>query len=339
MDFLLSTDLREFAEVLRKVFAEKEDKQWGKLSEVGAFSAALPETAGGLGLGNIAAAVVLEEAGRALSPLLVYEALAFLGTLSGDGKRTEAGEKILAAAAEGKVQLTGALVGGCDVSVSGGAGVLTLSGICARVAARAECAYILVPARAGNLTGLFAVETAKLTDVRRVETFDLKRTYGNVVLDAVPAELLIEDFSERSFLLRTAVFASAELSGIAQRVVEMTNEYVKTRQQFGRPVGTFQAIQHKLADMHLRAEQAQSLTRFAAWALDSDPQQSEEAALAAKAFTGEFVPLLIEQSIQAHGGIGFTFEFELHHYLRRALVLAKGMMPPAECQELLGAIN
>ena len=81
-------------------------------------------------------------------------------------------------------------------------------------------------------------------------------------------------------------------------------------------------MQHKLADMLLRVEQTTSLGRFAAWAADSDPEQLAATALAAKGFAGEAIPLVVEQAIQAHGGIGFTYEYDLHLFLRRARVLA-----------------
>src|SRR5262249_46285979 len=124
-------------------------------------------------------------------------------------------------------------------------------------------------------------------------------------------------------LLESRVAFAAELAGIASRTLEMTVEYVKTRQQFGRPIGTFQAIQHALADMHVAAEQLLALVRFAAWAADSDRSQFPDAALAACAFAADEVPSIVECATQLHGGIGFTYEFPLHAFLRRALVTAQ----------------
>lgn len=115
---------------------------------------------------------------------------------------------------------------------------------------------------------------------------------------------------------------AAELSGISSRVVEMTAEYVKTRKQFGKPLAAFQAVQHKLSDMLMWSEQISSLGRFAAWAADNDPSQYVRSASAAFGYAAEYAPRLIETSIQMHGGIGFTWEYPLHLYLRRAKCLS-----------------
>lgn len=115
---------------------------------------------------------------------------------------------------------------------------------------------------------------------------------------------------------------AAELAGISSRVVEMTVEYVKTRKQFGKPLAAFQAVQHKLSDMLMWSEQISSLGRFAAWAADNDPSQFVRSANAAFGYAAEFAPKLIETSIQMHGGIGFTWEYPLHLYLRRSKSLS-----------------
>ena len=126
------------------------------------------------------------------------------------------------------------------------------------------------------------------------------------------------------FIFITAcIFAVSELCAVAAKVLEMTLEYVKIRKQFGKAIGSFQAIQHRLAEMCLLSEQAISLNRFAVWCLDNDSQQFPQAALGAKGFASEFVPQLIEMAIQVHGGIGFTYEYDLHLYLRRALMLSE----------------
>ena len=102
----------------------------------------------------------------------------------------------------------------------------------------------------------------------------------------------------------------------------MTAEYVKTRKQFGKPVASFQAVQHKLSDMLMWSEQISSLGRFAAWAADTDRSQFLRSATAAHGYSAEFAPKLVETAIQLHGGIGFTWEYSLHLYLRRAKNLA-----------------
>lgn len=118
------------------------------------------------------------------------------------------------------------------------------------------------------------------------------------------------------------VLVASELSGIAVRVVEMTREYVLTRKQFGAPVGSFQAVQQQLADSYLKSEACWALTQFAAWAYENDPNQRLMSSRSALENTVSSVPEICETAIQLHGGIGFTWEYDLHLFLRRAQFLS-----------------
>ncbi|MBN8550873.1 MAG: acyl-CoA dehydrogenase, partial [Deltaproteobacteria bacterium] len=118
-----------------------------------------------------------------------------------------------------------------------------------------------------------------------------------------------------------SAIVAEELGGMCARVVDLTLEYVKTRKQFGVAIGSFQAVQHKLSDMHLQSEALRSLAAFATWAAQESKEQSELSSRAALAFACEHAPQIIETAIQMHGGIGFTWEYELHLYLRRAKML------------------
>jgi alkylation response protein AidB-like acyl-CoA dehydrogenase len=122
--------------------------------------------------------------------------------------------------------------------------------------------------------------------------------------------------------LELQVLWAQELSGIAAAVVALTSEYVKTRTQFGKQIGSFQAVQHTLSDMYSRAEASRSLSQFAAWSLAAKQDQGELAGRAALAFATKEVPAIVESAIQLHGGIGFTWEHDLHLYLRRAQFLS-----------------
>ena len=114
-----------------------------------------------------------------------------------------------------------------------------------------------------------------------------------------------------------SVLRAAELTGICEAVVGRTVDYVKTRKQFDQPIGAFQAVQHKLADLHLDAESASALVSFAGWAADFSKDQFSLASTSALAHALEAAPRVVETAIQLHGGIGFTWEFDLHLYLRR----------------------
>jgi len=123
---------------------------------------------------------------------------------------------------------------------------------------------------------------------------------------------------------------AAEMSGAVHRAVEMTVDYVKTRTQFGVPVGGFQAVQHRLADMYANAEALRALTLFAAWAADHSPDQLNLAAHAACRFACEVSGDIVEGAIQLHGGIGFTWEYDLHFFLRRVKALEALWRPGSE---------
>src|SRR5206468_5278969 len=119
-------------------------------------------------------------------------------------------------------------------------------------------------------------------------------------------------------LERAAVGASAEMLGAARKCLEMSVEYAKSREQFGQPIGTFQAIKHKCAEMLLEVEQSHAGTYYAAWALSAGAPDASLAASVAKAFVSGAARKVCGEAIQVHGGIGFTWEFDLHLYFKRA---------------------
>ncbi len=112
---------------------------------------------------------------------------------------------------------------------------------------------------------------------------------------------------------------SLEATGIAQKVLELAVEYAKTREQFGKPIGVYQAVSHRLADTYVETELARSLAYWAAWCVAESDPQAELAVAAAKAYCGDAAVAACERSIQVHGGIGFTWEHMLHEYYKRAL--------------------
>ena len=373
MNFLLSEELVQFRDVLRALLAKElagaELRRglldpysgqcvggespaplvaplWRKIADAGVLAAALPDSVGGraiggLGLGAIALQVMLEEAGRALVPLPVFETLVFgaLPLLAVDAAADSC--DLLASIAAGEMQVSGAFfrsIGDLPEARSVADGIL-IDGDLQFVSSLPQCASVLVPARYEGACALFIIDSAACVTTT-VPTLDLLRRFSRVSLRATPAKRVggvLQDGASAALHCRQQLACVAELVGVGQRVLEMTVEYVKTRQQFGRPIGSFQAIQHKLADMSLHVEQATSLGRFAAWAADNDPAQLSSAALAAKGFASEVIPVVVEQAIQAHGGIGFTYEYDLHLYLRRARLLAALGTPTDEAYAQLGA--
>lgn len=114
---------------------------------------------------------------------------------------------------------------------------------------------------------------------------------------------------------------ASEMCGVMKAAISMTVDYAKTRVQFGVPIGSFQAVAHPLADSHVKVEGLSSLTQFSAWAFDNSPSQSDLTAFSAWKFAETHGSLTVERAIQLHGGVGFTYEYPLHRYLRRAKVL------------------
>lgn len=132
----------------------------------------------------------------------------------------------------------------------------------------------------------------------------------------------IADKDAQKILYGFMILVAAELSGVAAKAVSMTREYSLTRKQFGVEIGSFQAVQQQLADAHLKAEGTWALTQFASSVFAQDPEQLPLAARSALSFAVKSVPLICETALQLHGGIGFTWEYDMHLYLRRAQTLA-----------------
>lgn len=153
--------------------------------------------------------------------------------------------------------------------------------------------------------------------ISKRSALDLTTTLHSIELDGVAGVILDQSSSVGIEDLLEAIKAS-EVAGLCTRVIEMTVEYVKTRKQFGVPVGSFQAIQHLLANCYAKSEALTSLARFATWSAVHSPNQRHLTARAAVTEATQIGPAICEAAIQAHGGIGFTWEYDLHLYLRRA---------------------
>jgi alkylation response protein AidB-like acyl-CoA dehydrogenase len=157
---------------------------------------------------------------------------------------------------------------------------------------------------------------------------DLATRWVHVSLDRVPvaSDTVLGAAGGGAALLgwllrRGAVGAAAEMLGAARRCLDMSVGYAKVREQFGQPIGSFQAIRHKCAEMLLEVENSHSATYYAAWALDAGAEDQELAASVAKAYVGDGARKVCGDSIQVHGGIGFTWEYDLHLYFKRAKAL------------------
>jgi alkylation response protein AidB-like acyl-CoA dehydrogenase len=273
---------------------EYDPAHWSEMVTLGWPGLAVEEGYGGLGMGAVGLVVLLEEMGRALapSPFLSNAAATLLLQAAGDEHQCE---RWLPRVVGGEVRL--------GLAVSDGAGrVLGLD-------VEGADAVVLVGADA-TATLATGVESTP------VETIDRARRYACLQVEG--GEPLRGDVARGVDLCEVAL--SAELVGVGQRALEMAVEHARTRVQFGRVIGTYQAVSHRCAEILRAVESARSATYHAAWAADAAPEVLPLAASVAKAAAAEGAWRATADSLQVHGGIGFTWEHDLHLYLKRAVV-------------------
>ena len=283
---------------------------WARLcKEIGVAGLAVPEEYGGAGATLRETHVVLEELGRTLTPSPMLGAVLASQALLSCGDR-EACARLLPALCTGARIVA---LAWDDVAVTGTAGD-RLTGS-ARQILDLEAADILLIADGSTL---FEVDCDASGVTRRpTSPLDLTRRLGVVELDGVPARRLAGD--PMPGLREVACVAlSADQVGAASRAFELTVDYAKTREQFGRPIGSFQALQHRLADAHVRVEAARSASWAAAEALVAAAPDATELAAVAKVYCSEALQAIAAEMIQMHGGIAITWEHDAHLYLRRA---------------------
>ncbi len=297
-------------------------------NQIGLQGLALPEKYGGSGAGFVDLQIVLEEMGRALlcAPFVSTVVLAANALLtSGD---EAACAEYLPGIAEGTTIATLAVTEASgswradDVTVTADA-QYRLTGEKLFVLDGHVADLLLVVARTAAGPTLFAVEgEAEGVTREPLGTLDATRKQARVVLDNTPARLIGEDGGAAAPLERTldlaAAALAAEQAGGARRTLEMAVEYAKVREQFGRPIGSFQAIKHKCADMLLEVESSTSAAYAVGWAVDAGSDEVPVLAPLAKAYCSEAYTHCAAENIQIHGGIGFTWEHPAHLYFKRA---------------------
>jgi alkylation response protein AidB-like acyl-CoA dehydrogenase len=316
------------------------DEFWAKLAEQGWLGLIYPEEFGGTGLGFIDLTVLMEEMGRAVMPGPFFSTVLQGGlTILEAGSATQKKEwlgKISAGEAKATLALTepNARWDAAAVTVTAreAGGKFTLSGTKLFVldAHLADVLVVVARTREGKRPeeglSLFLVpKTAKGLDVKLLPTMDQTRklcevTFADVVVGA-DALLGAKDGAWAPLarvLDRATVALCAEMCGGAQRVLDMTTEYAKIRVAFGRPIGSYQGVKHKAADMLVEIENAKSLTYYAAWAVDENVPEAPLASSMAKAYVSDAYRKAAGAGIQLHGGIGFTWEHDLHLYFKRA---------------------
>jgi alkylation response protein AidB-like acyl-CoA dehydrogenase len=292
---------------------------WAKLAEQGYTGIIFPEESGGVGLGIVELILLMEEAGRALLPGPFFSTVALAGSVLYALANAEQKNKYLAPICRGEARATVAILETAaswdlaDIQMTAVNGKLKGEKLFVTDAAVAD--WIIVVAR----NGIFLVDAkAKGLDIAAMRGMDLTRKIYSVQFDDIPAERLGETSGvTRALDVATAALA-AEMVGGMQRTLDLTVEYAKTRKQFGKPIGMFQAVQHQCADMYLETEGSRSAVYYAAWALEQNAPDAAAAASIAKIYASDASRTVGNRGIQVHGGMGFTWENDIHLYYRRA---------------------
>ena len=355
MNFDFSDDQKQLRDQARRFLAEKSppkavrevldgkvayDKElWKGLAEMGFLGVAIPEEFGGTGAGHLELCVIAEEMGRALAPVpfssTVYLAAEALMIAGSDVQK----KKWLPAIASGEAIGTLALFEGSGnpspqaikLSSSGG----TLTGIKKPVPDGAIADFAVVAARTGSSgretdISLFIVDMkGEGVQAKTLTNVDPSRGQAEVIFNKCKAEPLgpaNEGWSIITRVLdRAAVLLAFEQVGGADRALEMGRDYALDRIAFGRPIGSFQAVKHMLADMYVSATLARSNCYYGAWALSTNASELPEAAASARISATQAFQHCSKNNIQVHGGMGFTWEFDCHMYYRRSNALALGL--------------
>lgn len=325
----------ELADTLRRFLSEKltssyirkriesdeptDPKLWNELLELGLLSAFATENAGGSGLGFRELGILAEESGRALltEPILDF---AFAGSylLTRNGTETSEVAKALPRITSGEIKVAFAP----RVSVSGKNSLVIGGGL----------ADWLVISDFNN-TGTLS------TNLKELNKKTCPLVDGTIRSTSVEVSESKKFKTSPNVEVLYGILKSLEIVGASEKSIEMTVEHGKTRKQFDAPIGSFQAVQHKLADAFVSLSSMKALCRFAAWAVESSPEQIDLAGRAAITFAVERGPKIIETCIQLHGGTGFTWEYDLHLYLRRVRSLTPLLTEIVPAEDLISAVR
>ncbi len=310
MDFGLTDDQRDIQRTARDLLSERataasvrehaeartiDQALWRELSELGWPGIAISEAYGGQGLGQIELSILCEELGRSLAPVPFLPGAMAAAVIEQAGS-AEQRERWLPGLASGEA--FGALGS-------------TVDGVAELVVGGADAQVLVLVDEEGN--GL--VLSSEQADVSPLAAIDPTRSAARVAVPDGAGDALGDACAG---LGRALVSVSSELVGVCERALDMTVAYVKDRKQFGVPVGAYQAVSHRCAQMLLETEKARSTAAFAAWTADADPERLAEAAAMAKAAASDAGREVTAGAIQAHGGIGFTWEADVHWLYKRA---------------------
>ncbi|SDR64380.1 Acyl-CoA dehydrogenase [Rhizobiales bacterium GAS113] len=352
MDFDFSEEQYLFRDTLRKLLGGVGDlakarsllegdgvdgKLWSELTALGAFGVLVPEEHSGLGLTFVDLALMAEEFGRALVPSPVAETIAATDVIVRHAT-PEQKARLLPKIAAGELKLVPATLepdagfdpGDIRTAALPSGNAWRLSGRKMLVPHAATADVMLVAARFGGegQLGIALLEPGREgVSLRSQPSLDPCGRYCEVTFDAVP--IIREDIlgggpspvALARLLDANGALAATQMTGIASKVLDDAVSYASHRTQFGRPIGSFQAIKHRCADMAVAVDASRSAAYYASWTMAEDSSDRAKAVSMAKSFCGDSSRFVCNEGIQIHGGIGFTWDLGLHFYLRRAKVL------------------
>jgi acyl-CoA dehydrogenase len=354
MNFDFSDDLKQLRDQARRFLSERSPPSvvrsvlearesyavdlWRAMAEMGWLGAAIPEQYGGAGLGYEGLCVLAEELGRSLAPV-PFASSAYLASeavlLAGSQPQKA---RLLPSFADGSTIGCFALTEGSGNPNPGAVqarcvgGRLTGSKWPVSDGSIADLAVVAARDEAGEIAFYLADLTANNVSRRTLRTVDPSRDHARIDFAGTDVERLSSETGwpvVLRILERAAVLVAFEQVGGADASLEMARNYALERYAFGRPIGSFQAIKHKLADGYVATELARSNAFYGAWALSADAAELSLAAATARVSATEAFHLASKENIQTHGGIGFTWDMDCHLYYRRSkqLALALGGAP------------
>jgi alkylation response protein AidB-like acyl-CoA dehydrogenase len=313
-EFLASRFKLEKVRELAESESPYDDALWGQICELGWPGIAVSEEYEGQGLGTIEAVILAEEMGFALAPspwISDVSAAFFVEAAGSDEQKSNYLPGMASGEERGAVALTPPDTDPQVCGAADGASVLVLNS--------GDGGQIVDPANA---------------ELERLDLIDTTRAYYAVTGsgDALPGDV-------SSAADRSAVVLSAEMVGVAARALDMALAYAKEREQFGRPIGAYQAVSHRLANMLWEVEEARSLVYYAGWVADAEPESLPLAASMAKARASDAATAVTHEAIQTFGGIGFTWEHDIHFFLKRARVSAQLLGSARQHRERVAALS
>lgn len=350
MNFDFNEEQRSLGETVGQLLADfpaltapeparsQDDEVWSALAELGLFSLLVPEENDGVGLSLVDLALSVEALGAGMAPPLVASTLIateLVKRLGSDAQKGELFEALATGTCKVAIAYTERGRGTDPAKLACSAAGGRLNGSKIAVAGADKADKILVAARDGERAQLVLVDAGTAgASIRLQDDLDPSAglcavTFDNVEISAEAVLGAADGDAAVKLLIDIASTVIGGLTiGIASRMLDITVEYAKTREQFGKPIGSFQALKHRCADLAVAVEAGSATAYFAFWSCAQDNPDRSKTASAAKAYCADIARDACNEAIQIHGGMGFTWELALHRYLRRAKVLESAFGNP-----------